>query len=472
MSNKISLWEALRDFYDSSTEESFNFFYLELYKLALHTAFYVTRNHADAEDITQQSFLIVFKKINICQSLDEHSDIKIKSWFLSIVYNQSKMHLREKTRRIKRESISNENDKKEVREEPNMEREQNQMKNKELQVAIENLPEKYRTPIILKYKEGLENQNIAEILQLNPSTLRNRMSRGISQLKTMLFKNDKDMEELLPSIAFLPLFGLPTQIQPPAFDSKIALKYANAKNSIFISNFVKVISSIFVFAAIASGIYVYKMQSQVSPIMVAETENTTEQKTLKYKLDFTKGSLNNTEIRLGSWEFQEEMRIPSTDKDIYIQFNDANFKRPCRLQVVGGAVYQSDKINAVQESAKRSVNYAVQGVYFGLPGPIQYQEVYFKKRARKSTYVTPKKFEKDIIFEQETATIVFIDQYIITEYQGIVSKIIKADENISDFNKIGVILNSFGIREIEFESLPTSEMLKYQSKIEELIKQQ
>lgn len=112
MSNKISLWEALRDFYDSSTEESFNFFYLELYKLALHTAFYVTRNHADAEDITQQSFLIVFKKINICQSLDEHSDIKIKSWFLSIVYNQSKMHLREKTRRIKRESISNENDKK------------------------------------------------------------------------------------------------------------------------------------------------------------------------------------------------------------------------------------------------------------------------------------------------------------------------------------------------------------------------
>lgn len=474
MLNKLSLWESLRDFYELSTEDSFNQFYLELYKLALHTAFYVTKNHADAEDITQQSFLTVFKKINVCQSLHEQMDIKIKSWFLSIVYNQSKMHLRQKTRRVKRERNTIEQNSKKIQEELIMEHKQNKMQDKELQLAIENLPEKYRTPIILKYKEGLENQNIAEILQLNPSTLRNRMSRGILQLKTMLFKNEKDIEELLPSIAFLPLFGLPNQVQPPSFDAKIALKFTNTKRINLLQNFKFIISSICAVGVVAAGVFYYKSQTTVVPISIATNETKPEQENLKYKFDFTKGSLNNTEIRLGNWEFLEEMRVPELGKDVYIQFNDLNFKQPCRLQVIGGAVYQSEKqdqTNFTQKSGKRSVNYAVQGVYLGTPGPIRYKEVYFKKRAKKSTYVTAKIFLKELIFEKETATIIFIDEYIITEYQGKISKIIKAEENLRDFNKIGIILNSFGLKEIEFESLQTSEVSNYKNIIQELVTQ-
>jgi RNA polymerase sigma-70 factor (ECF subfamily) len=459
MQNKKSIYEALNDFYQTSTEESFQFFYLELYKLALHTAFYITKNHADAEDITQQSFLVVFRKINVCQSINEKIDVKIKSWFLSIVYNQSKMHLRQKTRSAQREKGISRNNCQNGQEEQLMNQDENSIKFKKLQDAIECLPEKYRTPIILKYKEGMENQSIAEILQMNQSTLRNRISRGIQQLKTVLFKNENEIEEILPSIAFLPLFGLSNQVHPPLFNSKAQFNVMNSKRIFLNQSIIFVASAIFATTVILSSVFYYKFNSIQKPEIL--NGNEVKYSTFKFKLDYTQGELNNTEVKIGSWSFQEGFRIPEPEKDIYIQFNEPKLRRPCRIQVIGGTVVQSSKFN---------FDYAVQGAYFGAMSSMGFKELYFKKRNRKSTILNAKNLNKEFVFQKETATIIFIDNLIITEYQGKICKIIQTEEDPHDFNKIGLILNSFGVQEIEFESLPMNEQLNYRNRIVGLVK--
>lgn len=461
MQSNKPLYVVLSEFYETSTEESFQVFYLELYQLALHTAFYITKNHADAEDIAQQSFLIVFKKINVCQSLEEKLDSKIKSWFLGIVYNQSKMHLRQKSRSKHREKESSINHPQEDQEAQLMNQDENTKKHKALQSAIENLSEMYRVPIILKYKEGLENQNIAEILQLNQSTLRNRLSRGIAQLKTVLFKNEHEIEEILPTIALLPLFGLSNQIQPPLFNPKTPVKML-AQKSGFLNQSFFYASTILASATLITLVCYFYYYSPLQKPETSLVNHPTKGEDFKFTYDYSQGALHNTEAKLGNWKFSDGYRIPEPEKDIYIQFNDTNIKAPCRLQVVGGTVVQNGKYK---------FEYAVQGTYYSKEGPIIYNEMYFKKRDKKSSIDNAKILNKDLLIKDETATIIFIDDYIVTEYKGKICKIIQTNEDLKNFNKFGLIINSFGIKEVDFESLSNKEISNYRHIINDLIKQ-
>lgn len=461
MQSNKPLYVVLSEFYETSTEESFQVFYLELYQLALHTAFYITKNHADAEDIAQQSFLIVFKKINVCQSLEEKLDSKIKSWFLGIVYNQSKMHLRQKSRSKHREKESSINHPQEDQEAQLMNQDENTKKHKALQSAIENLSEMYRVPIILKYKEGLENQNIAEILQLNQSTLRNRLSRGIAQLKTVLFKNEHEIEEILPTIALLPLFGLSNQIQPPLFNPKTPVKML-AQKSGFLNQSFFYASTILASATLITLVCYFYYYSPLQKPEASLVNHPTKGEDFKFTYDYSQGALHNTEAKLGNWKFSDGYRIPEPEKDIYIQFNDTNIKAPCRLQVVGGTVVQNGKYK---------FEYAVQGTYYSKEGPILFKEMYIKKRALKSSVENAKTLNKDLLIKDETATIIFIDDYVVTEYQGKICKILQTNEDLKIFNKFGLILNSFGIKEVDFESLSNKEISNYRHIINDLIKQ-
>lgn len=52
--------------------------------------------------------------------------------------------------------------------------------------GLQRLPEKYRTPVILKDMEGCSYQEMAEIMQCELGTVKSRLSRGRSMLRSWL----------------------------------------------------------------------------------------------------------------------------------------------------------------------------------------------------------------------------------------------------------------------------------------------
>ena len=59
-------------------------------------------------------------------------------------------------------------------------------KNIELKIALENLPQKFRQVIVLFYIEGFSVTNIKNILGIPEGTVKSRLSKGRSLLKSSL----------------------------------------------------------------------------------------------------------------------------------------------------------------------------------------------------------------------------------------------------------------------------------------------
>jgi RNA polymerase sigma-70 factor, ECF subfamily len=139
-------------------------------------AFSYVKNKDDALDVVQES---IQKALLTVGNLKEEQ--KLKSWFYKIVINKSLDFLR-KHRRVNvmddatLEFFSNGN--------------HDVYHDMDLEKCLENLPEKYRTVIVLRYFEDLKIEEIAEILKENQNTIKTRLYRALSMLRIQM-----DIEE-------------------------------------------------------------------------------------------------------------------------------------------------------------------------------------------------------------------------------------------------------------------------------------
>ena len=125
----------------------------------------------DADDLTQQTYLIAHEKIR--QLRDPQS---AKSWlctilrhaYLRIVRHQTVLqpldYAKDYPQPVSHDSFDEE----------------------ALQLALSKLPEEYRSAVILYYFQELSYQEIAEVLEIPLGTVMSRLSRGKSQLKVLL----------------------------------------------------------------------------------------------------------------------------------------------------------------------------------------------------------------------------------------------------------------------------------------------
>ena len=131
-------------------------------------AYSYVKNEADSLDVIQES---IIKALISIESLKEIE--KVKSWFYKIVIRTSIDYIRKNKKY---------NDMIDISEIINNGK-SDEYKDLDLYKALDELDETYKTIIILRYFEDMKINDIADILDENPNTVKTRLYAGLKKLK-------------------------------------------------------------------------------------------------------------------------------------------------------------------------------------------------------------------------------------------------------------------------------------------------
>jgi RNA polymerase sigma-70 factor (ECF subfamily) len=135
---------------------------------------------AQAEDMTQEVFLQVFRKIGSFRG-----DSAFTTWLHRLTVNQVLMHFRK--RGVKLEHTSEEGDFTNVVETPLQSTRRISMVDRlDLDKAIAELPPGYRTVFILHDVEGYEHEEISGLLKVSIGTSKSQLHKARMRLRDLL----------------------------------------------------------------------------------------------------------------------------------------------------------------------------------------------------------------------------------------------------------------------------------------------
>jgi RNA polymerase sigma-70 factor (ECF subfamily) len=149
------------------------------------------RNGPDAEDISQETFLRVWKNL---KSFDRSK--KFKTWLFAIAKNAS-LDLLKKRRTLPFSVLGEEDDAIEavlapylaIAETSAVSFDRGILK-ENFDVALAKLPERYRDVMIMRYTDNLKFREIAERLHEPVDTVKSRHRRGLSLLRNIMSGED------------------------------------------------------------------------------------------------------------------------------------------------------------------------------------------------------------------------------------------------------------------------------------------
>ena len=148
-------------------------------------------SHDEAMEITQKTFIRVYKKLNTLENTDNFG-----AWIYRIANN---LCLDETKRAGRRRSSPMEVLPKHPVAESiaaNPDQIQNDQLGSILQLALNQLPPEQRIVVIMKEYEGLKFREIAEILDEPENTVKSRMYYGLNKLRTLFEQWNIELEAL------------------------------------------------------------------------------------------------------------------------------------------------------------------------------------------------------------------------------------------------------------------------------------
>src|SRR6266446_10738481 len=149
----------------------------------------LVKNNADAEDVAQEAILKAFK--NLARFRQE---AKFSTWLIQIAINEAKMKLRKDRRHlydsIEEGQMSDDGDYipkdyADWREIPSEALEQKELR-EALTTALNSLPEKYRTVLVLRDVQHLSIAETAQALGVTEANVKTRLSRARLQMRDAL----------------------------------------------------------------------------------------------------------------------------------------------------------------------------------------------------------------------------------------------------------------------------------------------
>jgi RNA polymerase sigma-70 factor (ECF subfamily) len=141
-------------------------------ELLYRYAFRLCGSAADAEDLTQQAFLAAHNHMDQLRDPE-----RAKAWLCTILRNVYLKQFRTSIRSARLDDVA------EPAEELPID---SPIDEEQLQVALFELPEEYRSPVVLFYFEEFSYKEIAEQLGVPIGTVMSRLARGKALLKKRL----------------------------------------------------------------------------------------------------------------------------------------------------------------------------------------------------------------------------------------------------------------------------------------------
>ena len=148
------------------SKEEFTAFAEKYMDTIYRVAYSWTKNSDDANDVTQDVFIQLYKTTK-----EFESDSHLKNWLIKVTVNQCKMLFRSPWRKM--EDIGEYADTLGFEEKSHL----------DLFRAVMNLDKKYRVPLLLFYYEGYSTAEIASILGIPEKTVSTRLFRAKARLK-------------------------------------------------------------------------------------------------------------------------------------------------------------------------------------------------------------------------------------------------------------------------------------------------
>ena len=155
-----------------------------VYRLAVQ----ITKNHADADDVMQETFIKVYRSIRTFRR-----DAAFETWLYRIAVNEALSFVKRRERR--RESTLETTDtseyeattryRTEFANDPHTQAEKAELR-QYVTAAVNSLSLKHRTVVILHEFEGLTHAEIASILNCSEGTVRSRLHYARKKLRTLL----------------------------------------------------------------------------------------------------------------------------------------------------------------------------------------------------------------------------------------------------------------------------------------------
>ncbi len=172
--------------------EAFNSLVIAYQNIAYNAAFRILGNYHDASDVVQEAFIKAFRGIG------KFKGGSFKTWLLRIVTNACKDALRASKRRPTSPLYPREVEPDRVALLTEKENPENYAEKQELarliQQALDSLPFDQKAVIVLSDLEGLNYQEISEVLGIPLGTVKSRLSRARVRVKEYLIAH----QELLP----------------------------------------------------------------------------------------------------------------------------------------------------------------------------------------------------------------------------------------------------------------------------------
>ena len=163
----------------------FNLFIEPHLRAAYNLARWLMGNHADAEDVAQDSLLKAFRAVDRVRAAEE-----ARAWLLAIVRNTALNYMQRHRPKAEVASAEGLPDPVDQSAGPEISLLQQERRDR-VRSAIERLPVEFREPIVLREMEGLAYKEIAWVLKIPIGTVMSRLSRARALLMNELIPKEK-----------------------------------------------------------------------------------------------------------------------------------------------------------------------------------------------------------------------------------------------------------------------------------------
>ncbi len=162
--------------------EAFEMLYQKYHRRAYSLCLRMTNNVAEAEDLTQEAFIQLFRKVGSFRG-----DSAFTTWFHRLTVNQVLMHFRKRS--VKNEKTTEDGEVPEhLIPQPKMKANLPILNRLDLKKAITKLPPGYRAVFVLHDVEGFEHSEVAEMLGVSVGTSKSQLHKARLKLRGLLMK--------------------------------------------------------------------------------------------------------------------------------------------------------------------------------------------------------------------------------------------------------------------------------------------